>query len=270
MKSKRVVFASIVAVILFLAAVAAGINAVFSVGSVRLELSAFSQIAHGEGQQLQDELNGFIGSSMLFLDAEELEEKIEKYPRFRLTEIKKDYPQTVVVKVSEREETFAVKGDGGYTMLDSEGIVLFVSDQNKNSADGAANVLLSGVAVTEKAGETVGEDVLRLIGFAKSFLSPLSDLRMNLAEVRLDTSSPDSVSEYYSLHLSMNEGVEVVVYDPLNDTDEKLKAAADRYRSLDDGERLYGRIIALKNASGMVEATYSSRSSDDESVNHGT
>ena len=104
----KFVLATAVAVILLAAAAAAGLNAVFSVTAVRVEVTAFSSAAKQDALALQEDVNAFVGASTVFLDTEEVRAAAERYPYFCVEAVEKQYPQPVVLTVREREERFAV------------------------------------------------------------------------------------------------------------------------------------------------------------------
>ena len=55
--NKRIIAVSICSLLLLLAAIAAGLNAIFSVTSVKVNFSVFSEEARKEAKSLQEELD---------------------------------------------------------------------------------------------------------------------------------------------------------------------------------------------------------------------
>lgn len=260
MKRFKIVVAVAAAVLLFFVALAAGINAVFSVGEVRLELTFFSSLAKEEGEKLKGDLDCFLGKSTIFLKEEEVIAVAEEYSRYEVTAVEKAYPRTVIVRVSEREETYAVQGETGYTLLDKNGRVIGESDKNENSVDGAENILLSDVTLS---GNQLSEESLWITAFVNAFSQNLPDVRMNVKEISCDGAG--GVEGYASLRMKMREGVEIVVYDPREEGEKKAGVACEKYLSLSDGEKEYGRLVVFKsNVNGEIEGTYSPASSTEE------
>ena len=156
--------------------------------------------------------------------------------------------------------SFAVeKGDGNYYILGPDGTILGVRGDTANRSDGAENILVTGLSATGNRGEILtGDECIRpLIDFCAEADSRLNGLRSNLVSV--EVMKPTSSSADISLCLVLREGVKAYVRNPLNLTQEKAKAFADFYLSLDTDERLGGSIEVTDDAlnPGQVRVFYS-------------
>ena len=257
---KRVILTTVCAAVLFLAAVGAGLNAVFTVTSVQASFSALSETGIKEAKELQKELDGFVGKSTTFLDTEEIRATVEKYPCFKIEgKIEKRFPQTIVLNVAEREEVFAVWSEerGKYAVLDADGIYLYDKDDASNRL-GGQNIVLTGFSLELRKGEAAqGEIFSEFLAVFREFESKLGGVRRNLASVQFGKPSSQASYDYFSL--SMQEGVAVFIDRPSSKAQEKAQKAIGLYFSLDERERTYGEIFASENPlTGEITAKHNS------------
>ncbi len=244
---KRVAIFSVVAVLLLAAAVAAGLNAVFTVSSVVLEADCFSEAARADAAALQTDLDAFRGRSTTLLDLAEVRATAERYPYLRVEEIGKEYPQTVSLRVSERRETFAAgRSDGRYDLFDDRGAYLGVSETNANRADGARNILIDGFDGFGYAAEpsSEGNGLAALLAVAARFGDDVCGARTNLLSVSLRIPLRDDPRTEY-LEIVTAEGACYRIVNPSYRCEEKAEIAARHYFGLSDGERVYGRYEAF-------------------------
>lgn len=248
---KKIALVAVCSVFLLLAAVAAGLNAVFSVTSVKLDYSVFSQASRAEAHLLQEDLNKYVGKSTVFLSLEEVEKTVEKYPYFKLVAIEKSYPQTVTVEVTEREEAFSLVQGDAYLACDREGNALGERSENKNRADGAANILLDGMEY--------GDKYFNLAVFLCDQMEErLNSLRMNVAQISLKTPSSNQEDDYF--RIAMREGVCVTISNPSNKTEEKVSAVLDKYSLLFDEDKMFGDIRVFEDVqTGNINVLYTPR-----------
>jgi len=252
MKKKVAIVTAVVAVLL-LAALAAGLNAIFSVVSVKVDFTLFSEVAREDAVKLQGELDKeFVGDSTVFLDLGEVKAIAEKYPAFKVESVEKDYPRTVLMSVTEREEMFAVeKEEGGFKIYDREGVYLCDRETNENRADKAENIRLSGFTGAE-------DRLTEAFRILKALDDSLKDLRMNLAAVTLHSPSTHAEDDYFVM--SFREGV-TCTFSGLSDRgEEKALAAVEKYLTLEDEDKMFGEIIVVEHSvSGEIIATYTPR-----------
>ena len=260
--NKRIIAVSICSLLLLLAAIAAGLNAIFSVTSVKVNFSVFSEEARKEAKSLQEELDSFVGASTTFLNLDDVKQTVAKYPSFRLESAEKDFPQTVVLSVTERRETFALKReDGKYDIYDSEGAYLGVKEKNVNRADGAENILLEGFSLTAETGKIAqGDRFAELLLAVSAFEAQTGSARMNIKSVAFVRPLETDVRTE-SFELQTREGVTVILHNPSVKAGEKAEKAAQKYIGLEDEDRMFGKIRVLDvSATGeILEPTYEPR-----------
>ena len=213
---KKALIVTSIAFVLLLAVVAAGLNVVFTVTYIEASFSTYSLQGEEDAKALKAELDEFVGSSTTFLDLDDVREKVEKYPAFRLEGLQKKFPKTVKISLKERKEMFAYQmSDGKYAIIDDEGVCIDVTGDNV-SRTGGENILLTNFALTVTVGAPVeGAYVEALFNAFTGFGKSMADARSNISEVVLTYNGGDSSLNYNSFEIRMQEGSTIVMYNPL-------------------------------------------------------
>jgi len=224
---KKSILAITVSVLLILAAVAAGLNAVYTVLSVTTRFSVRSDAGREESRILQEKLDGY------------------SFPWLKVEEVKKNYPRTVELRVSERLERYAVErtdaeGKVFYSVLDADGIYLYDREKNENRLDGAPNILLNGFGeMVFAAGErTSGAYVEELLASVAGFRDGDVNVRLNLVSVTFEKGASDSSTTKFTFR--MQEGTRIEVNNLTALVAEKTEAAFQRYLTLEDEDKMFG------------------------------
>ena len=242
-------------VILFLAAVFLGGATVFRVDDVALVATVVSTEAKAEKDKLQEEILAlYKGESIFSVEETALEKVLKDYPYVRVTDFKKVYPNKIVVTVLEEAESYAVqRAEGGFYVLGSSGIVLDIRNVNVNRLDQKANVVLSGLTVTGKKGETLSGDECwaSLFALCNAMDEKLGGIRNNVVSVEVLTRTPET---FYAV--TMREGVRIYIQDPDKGTEVKAEKVLDAYMALSNEERMTGR-LTVREADGEVLVSYS-------------
>ena len=247
MKKKLIVI--ILTVALLLASCGLGVATVFRVDGVRLDTLRISEESHEEAQALRVRLEEIYKDKSIFTVRKSQAEKVlVEYPYFRIKSFKRSYPNVLVIEVVEDEEVFVVEtspNSGQYYVLSLDGTVLGVRDNDLNRFDDQRNVLLKGKDLTvigEKGFVISGDDCLApMLNLCKVLSDELNGLRGNLRSVEIlfrPTEGP-------VLRLEMQEGVEMVFYNPDKSTIEKAKAGIDKYFALSDLNKMSGTILVF-------------------------
>ncbi len=251
-KRGKILLATAIGVVLLVAVIAAALNAVFTVTDVKVNFSTLSEEGLADSYALQAELEEeFVGSSTTFLDLEDVQGIVEKYPAFRLDALKKDFPRTLTLSVTERKETYTYEfADGRYAVLDEEGLYLYEKTDNVNRRKGG-NVLLEGFTLTkgESGTAVTGGYFEEALKFCNVFASELNDIRANLVSIRL-VPTGNVIEGDYIFRLLFKEGLYVDVYSPAHLTEAKALAVLLKYRELPDAERLYGFFDLVDSVDG--------------------
>lgn len=249
----RAILTTVVAFVLLVAVVAAGLNAVFTVTLVDSEFSLYSDTGRAEAEELKAELDGFVGKSTTFLDLSKVRSTVEKYPCFRVESVGKKFPKTVEVKVSERKEFYAFENGEGFSVLDEDGVYLYDGENNENRL-GGMNVVLKGFEPTLVKGErATGAYMDEAYAMFAEFAALLPGLRANIVSLSLENGGGHDTPEHMLFVVTMREGVKIVIRNPSEGIAVKARAAfldeGAGYLSLSDKRRMYGAI----NVSNLTE-----------------
>lgn len=224
---KRVIITTVVSFVLLLLVILAGINAVYTVSSVRASFQTNSAEGESEAGELQKKLDSFVNKSTVFLDLDKVRATVEEYPCFRLEEAKKCYPDKLELKITERKESFVyLLENGNYAVLDDAGEYLYEKETDTNRIDGEKNILLSGFDFTIQ-NDVEGEYYKEFSTMLTVFRKALSEVRSNVLSVELVSNT--SLSRYDRFAIQMREGVLIEIRNPHEKTAEKAQLAIERY-----------------------------------------
>ncbi len=250
---KKLVIISLTFVV-FLCAVVLGVSTVFRVDRVTVETTTVSELAKTESKALEKKIREtYLTKNSLFVDVEEIKAWKSEFPYLSVTSVEKDYPNGILVKVTEEKEAYAVKNGDEYYILNQTGDVLTTKTSSENRLDGQPNLLLEGFAFTGvENGTLVGDDAFSTaLSVLKTADEILGGVRKNVLSLRLINGTPETI-----VCLSMREGVKVYVGNVSQATDEKVKKAIDEYLALSDGQKLTGRLL-VSEAEGQLVVSYS-------------
>ncbi len=257
---KKALIMTSVAFVLLLAVIAAGLNVIFTLTYVDASFSTFSAQGEEEAEKLKKELDGFTGGSTTFLRLSDVRETVNKYPCFRVESIKKKFPKTLEVTVTERAELFAYEtADGNYAMIGSDGTCLRTSDENV-SRTGGENILLKNFNLDVSIGKQAGGEDERyfaaLLDAFKGFGQILNDAKANVRGVSLRIGGNPNNPLTSLFVIEMQEGVAIEMNNPLSKVEEKAAKAAEVYYSLGDIAKMYGCITVTESSGGTINAVY--------------
>ena len=144
MRGKKILII-LLTVLVFLSAATLGISTVFRVDEVTVIAPVVSEEAKAEASDLQNRLQkAYEKKNTIFLDSELADKIIEEFPYFRITTFEKDYPNRIVVTVSEDEEVYAVQKGEEYYILNSSGVLLGIRKDYVKRSDENNNLLITG------------------------------------------------------------------------------------------------------------------------------
>lgn len=255
---KKILIMTAVCVVLFVAVIAAALNAVFTVTEVRVLWRApFSEEGEEEVYELQGRLeDAFVGSSTTFLNLSDVAALVSEYPFLELESAEKSYPQRLLLQISERREVFAFQRENGrYAVLDAEGRYLGDKDSNLNRF-GGENILLVGFSLTQDgAGFVTGELFDEALAFVSCFAAELEDVRANILSIELGSWGVPSDPETL-FRVRMREGVSIEISSPEVHTEEKMRTLLAEYLLLSETERTHG-FLNVTDVTGSEEFTVS-------------
>ena len=238
-------------VLVFLSGTILGFATVFRVDDITVKVSAISAASVEEAQELRTRLKEKYLNENIFLSNDENAQIIIKdFPYFRIESFKKDYPNRIILTVTEDAEVYAVKKEDGYVILGGDGTILGFRDAETNRLDGDKNVVINGMTVDGEKGEVAngGATLTTLLEFCNYLSERLNGIRDNIES--------SEASEYAPQYrIKTREGVKIYVGNPHNLTREKTDELADLYLGLLDEERLTGR-IAIDDIDGKIIISY--------------
>jgi hypothetical protein len=244
-------------VLVFISGSVLGISSVYRVDTVTLKTNLVSQEAKQEAKNLQARLESeYDKASIFFADEKEALEIIKDYPYFRLSSFEKEYPNRIVIEVTENAETYAVeKEDGGYYILSVDGTVLAIRDLPANPLNGEENVILTGLNVSGKLGEKIGGDncIEGILKFSECVSKNLGGIRRNEVHVEVFARAPETIFCF-----TMKEGVKLYISSPTIALEEKAKKAIDEYMALSNAQKMGGKLVILDGDSEIL-AIYSAK-----------
>ena len=249
----------ILTAILFISAVTLGVNTVYRVSEVGLEINFVSEEAKQEAEELQARLHTVYEKRSIFETAKEDAESVfAEFPYFRLTNFKKEYPNKIVVEATEDAEVFAVSNVAGeYFILALDGTILSVRESSLNRSDGAPNILIEGIEIAGEKGEVcTNEKLTKLVPFLKALSKNLDGLRANITKIEY-TVYGGNIEQY---NFSMREGVTLMLQKADEFVEEKANKVAEKYASLEDRELLGGYLYATNSAEKATVVYYPTES----------
>ena len=233
--------------VLFISAVVLGVNSVYRVSEVALEINYVSEDAKAEAEELKARLLETYNKRSVFdVKQEESEEVFAQFPYFRLTAFKKEFPNRIVVEATEDAEVFAVSaGEGkGYYILGLDGTILSIRETTMNRSDKAENILITGVEISgEKGSVCVGEKFTKLLPFLKELSNGLNGLRSNVKTIEYRIYG-GNIEQY---NFTMWEGVTLSVQRVGEFVKEKASMVTKKYLALSDQELLGGYLYATNS-----------------------
>lgn len=247
--------------LVFLSATFLGVSTVYRVDSVTLIAYDVSEVAKTEEKELVARLEkAYKGDSILFADRDEAKKLLSDFPCLRLSGFKKDYPNRIVVEVTEDAEVYAVESaTGAYYILGASGEILGIRDSYINRLDGEKNVLWQGINVSGERGDMPTGDARfsTMLSVCTIMNDAFGGIRRNVLSVTALAQTPDGIEIPQNIfQIRLVEGVKLYLYAPEINGEGKIQAGLEKYFALSDVERTTGR-IAVSEINGSPVVTYS-------------
>ena len=229
------------------------IVSLFTVKDVVCEYSVYGVAKFDEVEKI---VSDYEGRNLTFIDVEEIKSRVNSGTIFNVESVEKEYPSTIRIKLSSRQERYAVEnGEGGYYILDEVFAVCDVRSGIKNSADELDNVLLTFINVEEPElivktrADFEGNVALSLV---KNVVEKLESPRDHIISVTVE----DKGYKDYYVTVNFREGVVAEIRKADESTLEKAEKTFERYFGLSDKDKLSGKIICFALDAGGVVAQY--------------
>ena len=242
--SKKIV---IMIAITFLIAVVVAFMMVFSVGKVKTEFFVYGDSSAGK---IQEEFDAFKGKNMLFFNEQAILDVGASYPYYEISEVKKEFPNVVSVKVVKRTERLRVYSGNDVFVIDGDGCIL--NDTGKTEIEtNVSDVIFDGIEITSGAvGKTIktSDD-----GLFYSLLDVVNEISLNdiVKDVKVVLAT-----EKKDLEFTTFTGVKISVLNAEDMGKEKINKAFELFDALDDYEKTCSEIQAYATVDGNVRAVW--------------
>lgn len=229
---------------------------VVSLFTVKDVVSEYSVYGAAKFDEVESILSEYEGRSLVFVDCNEIKDRINKNTIYNVESVKKEYPSTIRVELSSRQERYAVVNpDGGYFILDEIFAVSDVRANYKNNADELDNVLLTFIGVEEpelvvKTRADYENNVA--LSLVKSIVDEIDGPRDHLVSIVVEDKG---YNDYY-VTVDFFEGVTAEIRKADEQTAIKAQKTFERYFALSDKDKLSGKIICFALDGGEVVAQY--------------
>ncbi len=224
---KKVIFTTLVSFLLLLLVVLAGLNAIYTVTSVRANFNTFSSEGEEEARKLQKELDSFVDKSSVFLDMGDVQSVIDEFPCFRLDQAQKRYPDKLELKITERKEAFTYLLDNGkYAVLDEEGEYLYEKSTNDNRISGENIALIGDFKFNGGEKGEYFEDLIRIYTVLRQVLT---EVRANVISFELELNGATTTTDIDFIKIQMREGAVLKIENPHVKAAEKARLAIECY-----------------------------------------
>lgn len=231
------------------------VRAVFSVSDIVVEYSVYDSV---EAERTDELLNRYYGSSLLFLKTSEVGNLIADNTTLKVESVNKKFPNKLEIKLKQRKEQYAVPVSDGYCILDDEYTVIDFRDSSINSNDGLGNIVLNfgndefdSSALKMRSQIDVGN--AELLNAVTVMLDGIDSPRDYVTSVRLEKTIEQG---NFRVYFTMMEGVEIEVRKVLERPEDKINLGFKKYLSLNDSEKLSGKVAAYQLADGEIVAVY--------------
>ena len=241
---KKKFWVIILTILVFLSGALLGFATVFQVDDVVVEVSAISEDAKEEAQDIRAKLiKLYDKENIFFINEKKATDIVAEYPHFRVVSFKKDYPNRIMLSVTEDAEMYAVKkvDTNEYFILGVDGTVLAIRETPDNRLAGT-NIVIEGLSVSgDKGSKLIGDARLNVIlSFCNQMSERMNGICDNIEKVVVTKNAPQ-------LCLYTHEGVKIYVANPEKSTLIKADKIAEKYLQLSDEERLVGCILGTDN-----------------------
>ena len=215
--------------------------------------------------QIEMSLNQFVGKNLLFLDLEDVETEIKKYPYFKVDSIKKSYPNVIELNVTERREVYCITLDNYVYILDQTGFVLnkVAVAEFEGVGDNRIELDIQGV---EGLTLTIGNKI-------QSQDMPFIDSVLQMASAVDLTDCIDKISivndnsfEYKGAFFYTHTGVKMEIRKPEVLGVEKITKVFEVYDDISDYLKAFDSLIGYSNDQGEIFVDWSSQSEGGQNV----
>lgn len=228
---------------------------VLSLFTVKDVICEYSVYGAADFEDVENILSDYEGRNVFLVNTEEITARINGETIFNVEGVEKEYPSTIRVKLSSRQERFAVETVGGYYILDEVFAVSEIRADKKNSADELDNILLTFTGmqapelVLKKRADYENDPALKLI---KGVIDGIESPRDHIISIDVEKKEENN----FYVTVSFREGVVAEIRTANDLTAEKAEKTFERYFALSDWDKLSGKILCFNREGVGVVAQY--------------
>lgn len=229
------------------------LTSAFKVTDIELSVESVENSPENVSQLCQDELIKYKDENLLFLDVNAVKNNLSKLSGYiEVVDVKKAFPNKIMVTVKERVEAFSILVNGKYYALDTDFNVLSQKTSNTNNVTSNDNVVLEVALSDFDTNIKVGDKLKIYDGATASYLSACSNalysIKGGLQKVTVSVKK-DGIS-YKTLTLKMKEGVSFSLLKADEKTVEKINATYEFYTLLEN--KGFGEYITVLEDNGEI------------------
>ncbi len=202
---------------------------------------------------VKETLNEKVGENLLFVKTEDIKAEIECDPYFKVTEIKKSFPNVIEISVKERREIFYVLSSEKFFIVSEDGVVLRSSEEKPS---GLIEITLSsGLEFNsiEIGSELTANETDRL----KSAIKLTESVRLNDCVQALNVSKSDAGGAIGIFQTDVTYGlVTGGCIEILNIENYGVEKATYAMQAFDEEESDYVKSFGKIQAGDLIDGDY--------------
>ncbi|MBQ7373403.1 MAG: FtsQ-type POTRA domain-containing protein [Clostridia bacterium] len=206
----------------------------------------------------------YVGKSYAFVRESDIENQICANPYVKVKEIKKVFPDRIIVSVERRKEQFAIVYNGEYFITDKEYFLLKkTADEGELKSD-VVKITLHDIELDEKSlveGKTIGYENNVLVGSTTEIFSRLKN-GLNLVD-SIEIIGERNWIRFYTktgvcIEFSFTPvgGAETVDKEFAQTIVLKTEEVQTFYNGLNESQKSSGYVIVLTKDSGEISVSY--------------
>lgn len=253
MKHKRAVIAltcSIFALVCFLS-----LFKLFSVAEIKVNYSVYNENV----EEVESLLSKYNGKSIFFINENEIEREITNNRYLKVLSVKKQYPCTIIVELTERGERYALKTESDWYFLDDE----FFAVRSSSECVSLRGEKLTLISFYGVSGEEMPQTctLKQVFSFpngtndnVREMLKVLGDTGENMREIRF-VFTPEKGN--YRILIYSVEGVVIEIQKAGEFGYEKLSKGIEYYNNLPVERKMRGKILVNRLKNGEISCVHS-------------
>ena len=232
-----------------------------------VEVNVVAQTGYEQAlyEEIESVLNKeYVGKSYFFVSEKDIDDKITANPYVKVKEIKKVFPDKIIVEVERRKEQFAIVYNQEFFITDDEYFLLKKTADKSEIKDGIVEITLLDIQLdvsTLVEGKAVGYENNVLVGSTTEIFSNLKD-GFNLVD-RIEIIGSRNWVRFYTktgvcieFSFAPVGGGEIVEKEFAKTIVAKTEEVENFYNRLNESQKSVGYVIVLTKDSGEISISY--------------